>query len=118
MSSTIKADSKLFQPYKLGNMELKHRIVQAPLTRYRANKEHVHGDLAVEYYAQRASTPGTLLITEATFIAPDAGGYDNVPGIWNEAQIAGWKRVSLRSIYVLSLPFSPYCTYVYVHLGN
>lgn len=95
MSSTIPSSSKLFQPFKLGNIELKHRIVLAPLTRFRANKEHVHGDLAVEYYSQRASTPGTLLITEATFIAAEAGGYANVPGIWNDAQVAAWKRVSV-----------------------
>jgi 2,4-dienoyl-CoA reductase-like NADH-dependent reductase (Old Yellow Enzyme family) len=38
-------------------------------------------------------TPGTLLITEATFIAQEAGGYRNVPGIWNEEQIAAWKQV-------------------------
>lgn len=47
-----------------------------------------------DYYAQRASTPGTLLITEATFIAPQAGGMPNVPGIYNEAQIAAWKEVT------------------------
>lgn len=84
---------KLFQPTKVGTSILSHRVVLAPLTRFRADKAHVHGDLAVEYYAQRASVPGTLLITEATFIAAKAGGYDNVPGIWNDEQVAGWKRV-------------------------
>ncbi|VDB93777.1 unnamed protein product [Peniophora sp. CBMAI 1063] len=85
---------KLFQPIKVGNVDLKHRIVLAPLTRFRADDNHVHTDLAVEYYAQRASTPGTLLITEATVIAPQAGGYDNAPGIWNDAQIAAWKKIT------------------------
>jgi NADPH2 dehydrogenase len=66
----------------------------APLTRFRADKEHVHGDLAVKYYAQRAEFPGTLLLTEATFIAAEAGGYDNIPGIWSDAQIQAWKKVS------------------------
>jgi NADPH2 dehydrogenase len=47
----------------------------------------------VEYYAQRASFPGTLLVSEATPIAPQAGGYSNIPGIWNDKQIAGWKKV-------------------------
>jgi NADPH2 dehydrogenase len=42
---------------------------------------------------RRLQTPGTLLITEATFIAQEAGGYSNVPGIWNEEQIAAWKLV-------------------------
>ena len=66
----------------------------APLTRYRANSAHVHTDLAVEYYSQRASVPGTLLITEATFISPRASGYPNVPGIYNADQIAAWKKVT------------------------
>ena len=45
------------------------------------------------YYSQRASRPGTLLITEATFIKDLAAGMDNVPGIWNEAQAKAWKKV-------------------------
>ena len=81
-------------PLPLGLNTLSHRIVMAPLTRYRANKAHVHGDLAVEYYGQRASVPGTLIITEATFISPRASGDANVPGIYNEAQIAAWKKVT------------------------
>ena len=76
-----------------GNVELRHRVVMAPLTRFRANAEHVHTDIAVEYYAQRASVPGTLIIAEATFVAPQAGGYSNVPGIWSDEQIAAWKKV-------------------------
>ena len=90
MSSSVSA---LFQPLRVGTLDLQHRVVMAPLTRFRANKEHVHGDLAKTYYAQRSSVPGTLLITEATFIAPQAAGYANVPGIWNAAQIAAWKAV-------------------------
>jgi NADPH2 dehydrogenase len=50
--------------------------------------------LAAEYYGQRASTPGTMLITEATFIANQYGGYPNVPGIYNQEQIDGWKKVT------------------------
>lgn len=84
----------LFDPVKVGESPLSHRIVMAPLTRFRANAEHVHGDLAVEYYSQRASIPGTLLITEATFISQRASGYTNVPGIYTAAQIAAWKRVT------------------------
>lgn len=90
---------RLFQPIRVGQQWLSHRVVLAPLTRYRANNAHVHGDLAVAYYDQRATIPGTLLITEATFISANAGGYDNIPGIWNDEQVAGWKRVStLRPI--------------------
>ncbi|KZV62902.1 putative NADPH2 dehydrogenase chain OYE2 [Peniophora sp. CONT] len=88
------SSSKLFQPFKLGPLELKQRIALAPLTRFRANDKHEHTDLAVEYYAQRASMPGTLLFTEATFISPRAGGYPNVPGIWSDGQIAAWKKVT------------------------
>lgn len=84
---------KLFQPIQVGDITLSHRVALAPLTRYRANKDHVHGDLAVQYYTQRASVPGTLLITEATFIAAKAGGYNNVPGIYTDEQIAAWKKV-------------------------
>ena len=49
--------------------------------------------MTAEYYAQRASYPGTLLITEATFIAEEAGGNGNVPGIYTDEQVAGWKKV-------------------------
>ncbi|KDQ08779.1 hypothetical protein BOTBODRAFT_37639 [Botryobasidium botryosum FD-172 SS1] len=86
--------SKLFEPIQVGDVTLQHRVAMAPLTRYRADEEHVHGQIAVDYYAQRASTPGTLLFTEATFIAPEAGGYANVPGIYTDAQIAAWKKVT------------------------
>ncbi len=88
------SESRLFQPIRLGTSELSHRIVLAPLTRFRADKAHVPTDLHVEYYAQRASVPGTHLITEATFVSANAGGLDNIPGIWNDAQISGWKKVS------------------------
>ncbi|KAI0772352.1 NADH:flavin oxidoreductase/NADH oxidase [Trametes elegans] len=85
---------KLFQPVQVGDVTLGHRVVLAPLTRCRANKAHIHTDLAVTYYAQRASVPGTLLISEATFITAKAGIIGNVPGIWSEAQIAAWKKVT------------------------
>ena len=87
------ADSPLFQPIRVGNLNLRHRVVLAPLTRIRANRKHVHGDIAVEYYSQRASVPGTLLITEAITIIPEGTGRHHTPGIWNEEQINAWKRV-------------------------
>ncbi|KAL5532353.1 hypothetical protein ACEPAF_5923 [Sanghuangporus sanghuang] len=89
-----RADAKLFRPIRVGNINLVHRIVMSPMTRFRADDAHVPTDIIVEYYAQRASVPGTLLITEATFIAARAGGYDSVPGIWNDEQVAGWKKVT------------------------
>ncbi|BGP40772.1 hypothetical protein JCM10449v2_004737 [Rhodotorula kratochvilovae] len=83
----------LFQPIKVGSMELQHRVALAPLTRFRADEKHVHHEVAAEYYSQRGSTPGTMLITEATFIDPKAGGYKHVPGIYNAEQATGWKQV-------------------------
>ncbi|CAD6573770.1 MAG: hypothetical protein ASARMPRED_006288 [Alectoria sarmentosa] len=84
----------LFDPIRIGSIPLSHRIAMAPLTRYRADDAHVHTSLATEYYSQRASVPGTLLITEATFISPRATGYANVPGIYNKDQIEAWKNVT------------------------
>ena len=102
-------NAKLFQPIRVGNLELKHRIVMSPLTRYRADEAHVPTDIMVDYYSQRASTPGTLLITEATFIAARAGGSDHIPGIWSDAQVEGWKRVRM-DLRVKDPPFgSTYC---------
>jgi NADPH2 dehydrogenase len=92
----------LFQPIQVGDMHLSHRVVMAPLTRFRADENHVPLPFMAEYYAQRSSVPGTLLISEATYIAPRAGGYDNVPGIWSEQQIAEWKKV--RFSFFHSLP--------------
>lgn len=86
---------KLFTPFKLGEHTLQHRIVLAPLTRFRADDSHVHTDMGVEYYAQRASVAGTFMLTEGTFIAAKAGGLPNAPGIWSDAQVAAWKKVSV-----------------------
>lgn len=66
----------------------------SPLTRFRASDDHVPLPIVAEYYAQRASTLGTLLITEATYIAPEHSGYPNAPGIYNDAQTAAWKTVT------------------------
>ncbi|KAI0036283.1 putative NADPH2 dehydrogenase chain OYE2 [Vararia minispora EC-137] len=89
----INTVSHIFQPLQVGPHDLQHRIVLAPLTRNRATADHIPTSLMREYYAQRASTPGTLLITEATPVAECAGGMRNVPGIWNEAQIEGWRTI-------------------------
>lgn len=84
----------LFEPLRIGNLSLKHRVVLAPLTRFRADDNHVPLDIAAEYYAQRASVSGGLLISEATIISPRAGGYPNVPGIYNQEQIKKWKSIT------------------------
>ena len=71
----------------------------APLTRYRGNSKHTPTDLAVEHYAARASVPGTLLISEATFIAHKASGESfHVPGIWSDEQVVAWKKVCFATL--------------------
>lgn len=92
------ATPRLFQPVEVGQMELKHRVVLAPMTRVRADKHHVPNlPVMKEYYAQRATTPGTFLITESTLIAPQAGGQKNVPGIYSNKQVKMWKEVRLHT---------------------
>lgn len=66
--------SKTFQPLKVGNSQLQHRLVMAPLTRFRNDDKHVPLDFLKEYYAQRASVPGTLIISEATAVSKEASG--------------------------------------------
>jgi hypothetical protein len=83
----------LFSPIRVGNVALKHRVVLAPLTRFRNSKTHTPNDLVVEYYKQRAGNGGGLLITEATFISAMGGGYPGAPGIFSQEQVEGWKKV-------------------------
>lgn len=75
--------SKLFDTINVGRMHLSHRMAMAPMTRFRADNAYVPLPMVKEYYEQRAAVPGTLIITEATFISPQAGGFTNVPGIYN-----------------------------------
>lgn len=82
----------LFDPIKMGALELKNRIVMAPLTRARAGKSRIPNPMMTEYYKQRA-TAG-LIISEATAITPSAVGYADTPGIWNDEQIAGWQNIT------------------------
>ncbi|KAJ2920730.1 hypothetical protein H1R20_g16366, partial [Candolleomyces eurysporus] len=88
--------ASLFSPVKVGNVHLEHRVVLAPLTRMRASSgDHVPlPSMVKEYYSQRSLVPGTLLITEATFIAREAGGMPLVPGIWSSEQIQAWKEIT------------------------
>ena len=84
-------NSKLWKPIKIGNLQLKHRIFMAPLTRMRAIGQ-VPIIESQEYYEQRA-TDGGMIVTEATFISKLASGYPNAPGIYTEEQIGRWKGV-------------------------
>jgi N-ethylmaleimide reductase len=81
----------MFSPVNLGAIQLKNRLVMAPLTRMRAIAGHVPNPLAKTYYAQRASAG--LIITEATQISPLGMGYPATPGIYSPEQTAGWKEI-------------------------
>ncbi|MFD1701739.1 alkene reductase [Methylopila henanensis] len=83
----------LFQPLKAGALELRNRIVMAPLTRSRADaKTLAPRQINADYYGQRASAG--LIIAEATQIMPEGQGYAWTPGIYSDEQIAGWKLVT------------------------
>ncbi|KAJ5504903.1 hypothetical protein N7463_007777 [Penicillium fimorum] len=86
--------SRLFKPLNIGGMEVKHRIGMAPLTRFRATEDRVPTLLMKEYYGQRAAVPGTLIISEGTFISATCGGFPHAPGLWREDQVAAWKIVT------------------------
>lgn len=79
----------LFDPIKLGDLQLPNRIFMAPLTRSRAGKERQPNELMAKYYAQRASAG--LILTEATSVDPMGVGYADTPGIWSDEQVKGWK---------------------------
>jgi 2,4-dienoyl-CoA reductase-like NADH-dependent reductase (Old Yellow Enzyme family) len=82
----------LFDPLRVGDLQLPNRIVLAPLTRQRASAGRVPNALMAEYYRQRA-TAG-LILSEATAIDPLGVGYADTPGIWSPDQVAGWKLVT------------------------
>jgi 2,4-dienoyl-CoA reductase-like NADH-dependent reductase (Old Yellow Enzyme family) len=81
----------LFDPVEMGLLMLPNRILMAPLTRGRATKEAVPTPVMVEYYAQRAEAG--LIISEATGISRIGLGWPYAPGLWNDAQVEGWKPV-------------------------
>ena len=82
----------LFTPSSFGAISTANRIVMAPVTRSRYGEDGVPGALHATYYAQRASAG--LIVSEATNISPQGRGYAATPGIWNDAQVAGWKQVT------------------------
>ncbi|MDO9075395.1 MAG: alkene reductase [Rubrivivax sp.] len=86
----------LFDPLRIGDIELATRLVMAPLTRNRASPGQVPNPLMAQYYAQRANpaTGAGLIVSEATQISPEAQGYLDTPGIYNTAQVAGWRLVT------------------------
>ena len=90
---TTAKKSVLFTPVKLGAVQLKHRVVMAPLTRSRASQpDSIPGGLMAEYYRQRASDGG-LIIGEATNISITGRGWLGSPGLYTEEQVQGWRKV-------------------------
>jgi N-ethylmaleimide reductase len=84
--------SILMTGYDLAGLMLANRIVMAPMTRSRAGADCAPGDLHVTYYSQRANAG--LILTEATQVSPQGTGYPGTPGIYSDAQIAGWRKVT------------------------
>jgi N-ethylmaleimide reductase len=81
-----------FSPVRVGRHTLPNRLVMAPMTRSRAKFDGTPGELAAEYYSQRAGVG--LIVTEGTQPSDDGQGYLATPGIYSPAHVAGWKKVS------------------------
>ncbi|MFN9988750.1 MAG: alkene reductase [Cyanobacteriota bacterium] len=79
----------LFSPLRVGALEVPNRVWMAPLTRCRAEEGHLPGPLMAQYYAQRASAG--LIIAEATMVMEGNSAFWHEPGIYNSAQIEGWR---------------------------
>lgn len=84
-------NAKLLSPYKLGRIDLKNRIVMAPMTRSRAIG-NIPSQLMAEYYKQRSAAG--LIITEGTSPSPNGLGYSRIPGIFSDEQVEGWKKIT------------------------
>lgn len=82
----------VFDPVRVGRYDLQNRLVMAPMTRSRAHVDGTPGELAPTYYAQRASVG--LIVTEGTQPSADGQGYLTTPGIYTDAHVAGWRRVT------------------------
>jgi N-ethylmaleimide reductase len=82
----------LFDGVRIGDLELRNRIVMAPMTRSRAGDGDAPTALAAEYYRQRAEAG--LIVTEGAQPSPTGKGYCRTPGIYSERQVAGWKQVT------------------------
>ena len=83
----------LFDPIRIGELELPNRIIMAPLTRARAaGAGRVPNALMAQYYVQRASAG--MILSEATAVTPQGVGYADTPGIWSDEQVAGWRIVT------------------------
>lgn len=85
--------SSLFNPIRIGALELQHRVVHAPTTRLRALADETPSPMMVDYYRQRASKGG-LFITESAHPSHDSRGYHGAPGIYTDAHVEGWRQIT------------------------
>lgn len=92
MNATMTQPVDLFTPYTMGPLQLKNRMVMAPLTRSRADQGNIPSSMAITYYGQRAGAG--LIITEATQISAGAQGYISTPGIYTDEQVTAWKKIT------------------------
>lgn len=86
------ARMQLLTPTRLGDLDLRTRVVMAPMTRSRAGAADEPTDLVVEYYRQRAGAG--MIISEGIYPSADGKGYVRTPGLVTDAQTAGWRRVT------------------------
>lgn len=89
------ADTKLFQGLRIGDIDVANRVVMAPLTRSRADEaagDIPGSEMNIEYYRQRSNAG--LIISEGTPVAPEGKGYMATPGIYSDAQVDGWKKIT------------------------
>lgn len=83
---------ELLTPFRLGDLELPHRAVMAPMTRNRAGEGDVPTPMNATYYAQRSGA--ALIVSEGSPVSPRGVGYPRTPGIHTDEQVAGWRRVT------------------------
>lgn len=82
----------LLSSYQMGDLSLKNRVVMPPMTRGRAGEERIPNALMAKYYSQRSNAG--LIISEGTAPSKQGNGWFHAPGIYNDAQIEGWKQVT------------------------
>ncbi len=92
--NALVSSSALFEPGRLGARVLKNRVAMAPMTRSRAAADGTPTPLMAEYYGQRAGAG--VIVSEGVNISAGAQGFLNVPGIWTDAHVAGWREVTRR----------------------
>jgi len=82
----------LFDPTRIGPLEISNRILMSPMTRSRCTPEHVPTEAMIEYYRQRAGAG--LILSEATGISLEGLGWPHAPGIWNQQQVDAWREIT------------------------